>query len=257
MNTKIKQIIFYIFGILGLIKLILLIITGSVLGILVTYTSWMAWFSFVLFVVFMWFFYKFAFKNLYSINFMIIILVSIAIIVSIVGFSTGGIKLNNGQTNKNLSPAENKTGGLTDNYIKCDIGDKKGLEFKMSAPSYATNHNNPYSNVDPVLGETILLSFDKNGVSVMASFPGKAPTSYTLVKDEKAGYGINYGIGTTGQSFSTNYENGDRYQVNVTKYSGNIIEGTFSGGVTDLNNKNTKVSLKNCSFKSSLPIGNQ
>jgi hypothetical protein len=157
-----------------------------------------------------------------------------------------------------LPGAPNAAAQLTDNFVRCDIDGKQGVEFRMSPPSYAISHGNPYSNIDPDLGETLLLAFDKNGVSVQADFPGKTTIDYSLTKkDEARAYGIHYGIGTTGQSFDTKLENGDTYHINVTKYEGNSIEGTFSGEVTDQKSDSTRVRLSNCSFKSSLQIGAQ
>ena len=258
MSVKFRQILFYALVVLGLIKTAIILTTGSFFGI-INYTSWIIWLGLILFIVFMWFFYKFAFVGIYSLKFIIIFFVSILVFISVVGFSTGAISFGSGndlQTETNNSSAvQNNKSGLTENFIRCDVNGTKGVEFKMQPPSYATNHDNPYSNVDPILGETILSAFSSNGTDVMASFPGKAILKYTLTKQgEAAAYGLSYGIGTTGQSFYTDFENGNTFNINVTKYDGNIIEGTFSGEATDMKNKNTKVSLKNCVFKSNLSI---
>ena len=103
----------------------------------------------------------------------------------------------------------------------------------------------------------VQISNYKTSATVIVTFPGKAVVNYVLPKDEKIAYGIHYGIGTTGESAWTKLENGDTFQINVTKYEGNVIEGTFSGEATDMNQNSKRTSLKNCSFKSSLPIGVQ
>ena len=70
--------------------------------------------------------------------------------------------------------------------------------------------------------------------------------------------GLHYGTGQLDESWSTNADNGDTFKINVTKYSGNNIEGTFSGETTNITpngwNLESKMNFKNCSFSSNFEI---
>ena len=262
MSNKTKQILFYIIGLIGLIKIILMIATGGFFG-LVSYSVWFTWLVFVLFVVFMYFFWGFAFKKMYSLNYMIIALVIFALIVLIIGLPTKAMKFGKSSSEDSsdgsnaTSSSSSATGKLTDNFIRCDVDSVKGVEFTAYAPSFAPPRPGENTSVDPTTGATILMGFGKNGSSIEPNFPGQKTGTFAPTADGKYFYGISYGLGTAEESYSTKTENGDTYKIKVTKYDGNIIEGTFSGDVTKLTDNSKRVHFKNCSFKSNLPITTQ
>ena len=170
--------------------------------------------------------------------------------------NSASLNTNTGDSNVN---AQNQAGKLTDNFVRCDFGGDKGVEFKMHPPSYAPPREG-VTSVDPVWGETYLGAMNAASAkaeSIQFNFPGKTTIDYALPKDERLAYGIHYGMNTsntTSESFATDPENGDTFQIKVTKYEGNVIEGTFPGEVTSFEQATKRISFKNCSFKSSLAI---
>jgi len=102
-----KKHVFFAVAIIGFLKLMLLITTHSFFG-LITFSSWIVWILVILFLIFMYFFFMFVFKSRYSLKFLLILIVSIAIITCTVGFVTKAITIGNGTNTDNSTNTEGK-----------------------------------------------------------------------------------------------------------------------------------------------------
>lgn len=155
-------------------------------------------------------------------------------------------------TSNNSNSSNNSSNTLTENSVKCDVDNQKDVTYKM----FVVN-----SYKDPTSESTLFMANENTSAGkpvhvLQFSFPGKTVINYTL-NPEDSNVGLHYSDGTT-TSYQTNADNGDTFQINVTKYEGNKISGTFSGEMTEIStngwNMGNRMSLKNCSFTSNMEI---
>jgi len=179
MSQMTKKIVFVVLLLLGILKLILISVTGNFLG-MVSYSSWMIYVLIILFLIFLWFFYGFAFKSLYSLKFLLMLLVGIAVFVCILGFSTKAMKIGNSEaanfnglfhTYKKTDSSTKSSGGL----VSCTstVADSpttiSGYKFAMFAQpvdysGYADNGTRTFSvkSLDAKTGEDIFFHIEKS-----------------------------------------------------------------------------------------------
>ncbi|KKP69654.1 hypothetical protein A2X44_03810 [candidate division CPR3 bacterium GWF2_35_18] len=161
--------------------------------------------------------------------------------------------------NKNSSPSSSNetnsnTNILTDNYIKCDIDNRKDVYHKMIIVNSFVDATTKRESILLMAGEDV----ENGGTphSLQVAIPANSVSSYTQTKAE-SNVGISYGDGVS-KSFGTDFDNGDSFKVDVTKFNGSNIEGTFSGEVTEINSNgsvpDSRITIENCYFKSSMEI---
>lgn len=173
MNDMIKKFVFIVLLILGILKLILISTTGNFLG-MVSYSSWMIYVLIVLFLIFIWFFYCFVFKSLYSLKFLLILLVGIAVFVSIIGFSTKAMKIGNSQS-ANFN-------GLFHTYRKTDAtGSLPSSTSEVAADETATCLFGSGAKAESVAGYVAdIFSSEKKEMAVGERRTPTAATSFKL-----------------------------------------------------------------------------
>jgi len=156
------------------------------------------------------------------------------------------------QNQVNNTLTEKQTDDFVDtNFVKCDIDNKKSVIFKMISVNYM-------QSVDTTMfmAQGEIMSESDIAPVLQFSFPGKSARSYTMAKTD-SNQGMHYGV-TVEENWQTNFENSNSYQINVSKYENNHVEGTFSGEMTYLDqsgwNNEKKTNFQNCSFSSDLEI---
>jgi hypothetical protein len=133
---------------------------------------------------------------------------------------------------------------MVDNYVKCKV-DNQQVDFKMMTVTYFTSMNTTSFLASGTSGA---------GSTMQLSFPGQKAGTF---KDSATSSEVGIHYGSTGtESYQSFYENGQT-TINISKYSGNQIEGNYTGTVIylDMNGRdaNRKHSV-DCSFKASVAI---
>ncbi|MCX6808847.1 MAG: hypothetical protein NTW50_04245 [Candidatus Berkelbacteria bacterium] len=238
-----RKIAFIVIALLLILKFALLFATGGILG-LVSYTQWIIWLSLALLLAFLWFFYGYAFRGLYSVKFLAIIIVAVAVVIGVTGFSTKAIKFGNNTT-------KSKVANAGDNSVICNVGGKT-KNFEIISASYSA-----VNDITSLFASETGKAITEPKSTVGFSFGGnKISNSEQSVDYASANLTIHY-INDGANSYQSVFASNAVTKSSITKYDDNDIVGTMTGTLAFVGpngyDKSQEIVL-DCSFNSKLAI---
>lgn len=176
---------------------------------------------------------------------LILLAILVLVLIIVFGKKMKGPMLDKGTPSTNVGSQNKK---VENNFVKCDIDGQK-INFVMKAVNYF-----------PTMQTTTFLASEENAgadsylSTIQLSWPDKTVGTYQD-NETSSEIGIHYGSSLT-ESYQSSYEKGPT-TIEITKYSGNEIEGKFKGTGVFVSTKPNDLTPKkvfDCSFSSQLEV---